>query len=283
MPSVPFWPMDALSQPFNPCSAAERPWLPFSVRILAPFLLLFAGGAVATAYGAFPPEIARPLVAAGFHGGLVAAALASAWGRAGGWQRLAALLAGLLFLASLSAQLSPWGALAYLILPATLGALGVRHAQLRRIGWSWPQNRHAWFLATGVGLFLGAHLLLSASRTFGYPMRPTPVASLLGAIAYDAGANVLSAELFFRGAIFNFWQRQWGFWTGAVLSTGACLFRYVLDPALPRTFEVAVGAIFYLALLSLTNCALLALSGSLVPSLLAALSFFGAYRTLQLW
>jgi len=159
----------------------------------------------------------------------------------------------------------------------------MRHPQLRRIGWDRPSNRHSWFLGAGAGLFLGAHLLLSASRTFGYPVRLTPVASLLAAIAYDAGANVLSAELFFRGAIFNFWQRRWGFWAGAVLSAGACLLRYVLDPALPRTPEVFAGLLFYLALLSLTGCALFALSGSLLPGALAAFVFFGAYRTLQLW
>lgn len=275
--------MDLLSQRFNPAGDRERARLPFPLRIFSPFLLVFTGGALGVAGGVIPPEISRSLVTAGFHGGLLAAALASAWGRAGGWQGPAWCLVGLLFLASLSAQRVPWGAPAYLLPPLALWALGRHHPQLRRIGWNWPSSRHSWFLGVGAGLFLGAHLLLSASRTFGYPIRLTPAAPLLAAIAYDAGANVLSAELFFRGAIFNFWQRRWGFWAGAVLSTGVCLLRYVVDPALPRTPEVFAGLLFYLALLSLTGCALFALSGSLLPGALAILVFFGAYRTLQLW
>lgn len=275
--------MDALSQSFNPVEGAARTRLPFPPGIVGPFLLLFAGGAGAAAQGALPSEIALSLASAGFHGGLLAAALASAWGRTGGWQGPAWLLAALLFLATLSAQLAPWGAVAYLLPPLTLWALGVRLPQLRRIGWGWPRSRSTWFLGAGMGLFLGGHLLLSASRTLGYPMRLTPAAPLLAALAYDAGANVLSAELFFRGVIFNFWHRRWGFWAGAALSTGACLLRYVVDPALPRTLEVTIGLLFYLTLLSLASCVLLALSGSLLPSVMAALFFFGAYRTLRLW
>lgn len=274
--------MDALSQPFNPVGDAARPWLPFSPGAVVPFLLLFAVSAVAALGGWAPPGITRPLATAGFHGALLGAALASAWGRNPGWRRPAWLLAGLVFVASLSAQLPPWGVLAHLLLPLALWALGRSHPQLRRIGWSWPEQSRALLLGAGVGLFFGTHLLLSASRTFGYPVRPAPLAPLFSAMAYDAGANVISAELFFRGVIFNFCQRRSGFWVGALLSTGACLVRYMLDPALPRTVEVLAGALFYLALLSLASCALFALSGSLLPSVLAMFFFFGAYRLLQL-
>lgn len=274
--------MDALTYLFSPLRDAEPRWLPFSPGVMLPFLFLFVGGAVATAGGVISPDLGRPFATAGFHGGLLAAALASAWGRTGGWQGPAWLLACLLFGASLSVRLSPWGALVYLLPPLALGALGARHLPLRRIGWRWPDESRAWLLGAGAGLFLGAHLWLSASRSFGYPIRLTPVAPLLAAIAYDAGANVLSAELFFRGAMFNFWQRRWGFWAGAILSTVACLLRYAGDPALPRVPEVFAGLLFYLALLGVTSCALLALSGSLLPSALAAFFFFGAYRALQL-
>jgi len=274
--------MDPLTHPFSPLRDAARRWLPFSLAALLPFLVLFTGGAVGAAWGVVSPEIARPLATAGFHGGLLAAALASAWGGTDGWYGTAWLLAGLLFLASLSVRLSPWGALAYLLPPLTLWALGGRHPALRRIGWTWPGSNRAWLLGAGAGLFLGAHLWLSASRTFGYPIRLTPVAPLLTAIAYDAGANVLSAELFFRGVTFNFWQRRWGFWAAAILSTAICLLRYAGDPALPRAPEVFAGLLFYLALQGVTSCAILALSGSLLPGALAALFFFGAYRALQL-
>src|SRR3990170_2197387 len=132
----------------------------------------------------------------------------------------------------------------------------------------------------GVGGFLGGHLLLSASRTLGYPIRVGPPAWYLSALLYDVGANVLSAECFFRGTLFNRWQRRWGFWPGALAATGLSILRYLVDPALPRVAELMVGAVFYLALLSLSGCALLWYSGSLLPSLAASLAFFGAYRTL---
>lgn len=275
--------MDALTDPLNPLRDTEGARLPFPLGALIPFLLVFAGGGVAAAVGIVSPDIARPLATAGFHGGLLAAALASAWGRTRGWLGPAWLLAGLLFLASLSVRLSPWGAFAYTLVPLTLWALGRRHPLLRRIGWSWPEDYRIWLLGAGAGLFLGAHLLLSASRTFGYPIRLTPVAPVLAAIAYDAGANILSAELCIRGAMFNFWQRRWGFWAGTIVSTVIYLLRYAGDPALTPTLEVAVGLMFYLALLSVAGCAILALSGTLLPSALAALLFFSAYRTLQLW
>jgi len=272
--------MDALGQPFDPLKAAASGWLPFSPRAVWPFLLLFAGGIAASIGDGVPREVALALGAAGFHGALVAAALASALGRSG-WQRPAWLIAVALFGATAAAQREPWGAAAYLVVPLALAALGARHAELGRIGLRRPESNVAWLLGAGAGLFLGGHLLLSASRTFGYPIQPAPAAPVLAAIAYDAGANVISAELFFRGVIFNFWHRRQGFWAGATLSTGACLLRYVLDPALPRTVEVTIGAVFYVTLLSLASCALLALSGSLLPSMLAGLCFFGAYRTLR--
>lgn len=273
--------MDALSRPFDPGRGQRPRWLPFPARAVVPFV--FLGAVVMVPQDAVPRQLVLSIAGAGFHGALLSAAFAAAWGKTRGWQRPAWLLAGLLFLAMLSAQLLAWGAVAYLLVPLALGVFGMRRPELRRIGWRWPEDRPTWLLGAGVGLFLGGHLLLSASRTLGYPLRPDPVEPLLAAIAYDAGASVLSAELFFRGVIFNFWQRRRGFWVGAILSTGACLLRYALDPTLPRTLEVAIGALFYVTLLSLASCALVTLSGSLLPSILASLFFFGAYRTLQLW
>lgn len=256
--------------------------MPFRLKHLSPFLFLFGGGALAVTYGFLPSAIARPLVVAGFHGGLMAGAFAAAWGEGTGWRRPAWLLAGPLFLASLFAQITPWGALAYLALPLALWILAGRDRRLRRIGLAWP-GQQAWWLGIGVGLFLGGHLIFSASRTLGYPMRLTPPSPVLAALAYDLGANVLSAELFFRGALFNFWNRRRGFWAAAGLSTGACLIRYLADPALPRTPELTLGAVFYLTLLSLAGCGLLSLSGSVLPASAAGLLFFSAYRTLRIW
>jgi hypothetical protein len=70
------------------------------------------------------------------------------------------------------------------------------------------------------------------------------------------------------------------FWPAALASTGLSLVRYLLDPALPASAEVRVGAVFYLGVIGLVACAFRARSGSLVPGYLAALAFFAAYRML---
>jgi len=117
----------------------------------------------------------------------------------------------------------------------------------------------------------------------GYQFRLVPAERPLAALAYDVGANVLSAECFFRGALFGSWQRRWGFWGAAGAATGLSVLRYLVDPALPRTLEALVGAFFYLSLLGLSGCALLAWSGSLLSPALASLLFFAAYRMLTGW
>lgn len=131
-----------------------------------------------------------------------------------------------------------------------------------------------------IGAFLGGHLLVSASRTFGYRVRADPVAIALW-IAYDLGANVLAAECFFRGALFNRAHRRGSFAAAVGLSTAGCLVRYLVDPLLPRTAAIVIGMVFYLSLVSVASCWLLRWSGSLVPGMAAALLFFAAYRLLE--
>lgn len=94
------------------------------------------------------------------------------------------------------------------------------------------------------------------------------------------GANAVSAEWLFRGALFCRWWRRWRFWPAAALSTTLAVGRYLLDPALPRTLEIWAGAVFYMAVLGLGCCALRAWSGSLVPGYLATVAFFAVYRML---
>ncbi|MFQ5829982.1 MAG: hypothetical protein ACE5JD_12630 [Candidatus Methylomirabilia bacterium] len=273
--------MDLLSQPFDPLGRDWRAALPIPVGALWPFALLLTVGAGAEALEVAPRILTRPLVVAGFHGGLLGGALGAAWGRKQGWQGPSSLLAALLLLAGASYQANPWGGVAYLLVPLALVRLGLGAPELRRIGWTRPEGLCSALLGAALGLFLGAHLLFSASRTLGYQMHVSP-RDFLAAFAYDMGANVLSAELCIRGTLFNAWHRRWGFWPGALLGTGAILFRYLIDPSLPRTLEVTAGLFLYLSLLSLGGCALMARSGSVLPSLVSSLCFFGAYRTLHL-
>lgn len=273
--------MDVLTHSFDPARPGHGPLVPFPPRVFAPFAALGLFGMFAGHLGWISPGAMRVLGVVGFHGGLLAASLAAAWEGAAGWGPPAARVALSLVIAAAACAAAPWGCLAYLLPSAVMARLALRRPECLRMGLAPRAPWRALGLGAAVGCFLGAHLLLSASRTFGYPLRLTPAAPYLSAVLYDAGANVLSAECFFRGTLFNRWQRRWGFWPGALAATGLSLVRYLLDPALPGVLEMMVGAVFYLALLSLAGCALLWYSGSLWPSLAAALAFFSAYRMLQ--
>lgn len=209
------------------------------------------------------------------HGALLATALAWATRGAGQAWVAIALLGG----AAAAARLGPPGALLYLA-PALWVALLAARGRLAPLGLAPRIPGRALVAGIGVGLFLGAHLLVSASRTFGYRLRGDPVEVALW-IAYDVGANVLAAECFFRGALFNRTQRRASFATGVVVSTAACLVRYLVDPLLPRTAAIVIGTVFYLSLVSVANCWLLWWSGSLVPAFATSLIFFAAYRLLE--
>src|SRR5574337_881777 len=268
--------MDPLTRAFDPARPGRGRLLAFRLRVFAPFLAMALGGLVSDRLGWTAVPMTKILGVAGFHGGLLAASLAGAWEGARGWGPPAALIALSLLIAAAACTLGPWGCLAYLLPLAALARVIRRHPECGRLGLGRGVDWSA--LAGGVlgGCFLGAHLLFSASRTLGYPVRPSLPAAYLAGVLYDAGANVLSAECFFRGTLFNRWQRRWSFWPAALATTGLSILRYLADPALPRALELMVGAVFYLALLSLLGCALLWRSGSLFPSLGASFVFFAA-------
>ena len=257
--------MLALEQPL----VRDRPGL-FDRTPLVALGALAAASAIAVA--ALPPAAARIVGLAAVHGGLLGIALAwtAARARGEGWAPLEAAL--LLVVAATSAHLAPWGALAYAVLPVWLAWRRPR----------WFAGMQGLAIAGGAlfGFLLAAHLLVNASLTLGYRVHGGPWAKLMGWWAYDIGANVLAAEAFFRGALFERAYRRWSFAGAAALSTAASLARYLVDPLLPRSLEAAAGAIFYLALLGAGNCWLLARTGSLAPPLAAATFFFCAYRLL---
>jgi membrane protease YdiL (CAAX protease family) len=123
--------------------------------------------------------------------------------------------------------------------------------------------------------------MITASLTLGYRISWAVTLSLASWLAYDLGANVLAAECFFRAALFDRLQRRWSFGAAAAVSTAACVARYMIDPLLPRALEVAAGAAFYIALLSVGNCWLYWRSGSVMPGLAAGCVFFAVYRLLH--
>jgi Type II CAAX prenyl endopeptidase Rce1-like len=227
-----------------------------------------------TASATLTEPAARVIGLAAAHGALLGTAVAwSSGGRPSDrWAPVEAAL--VLAVAAGCAGLHPWGAIAYLAVPTWLA--------WRRGGWRRAGTRSIVAVAGGAvfGLGLGAHLLVNAALTFGYRVRSGPFGELAAWWAYDLGANVLAAEVFFRGALFERAYRKWSFGAAAAVVTSATLARYLADPLLPHSLGMAAGAIFYIALLAAGNCWLVARTGSLAPSLTASLVFFGAYRLL---
>ena len=160
-------------------------------------------------------------------------------------------------------------------------AVGDPGRAARAVGLTIVPSRAALLAAVGMGSGLALHLLVTASRTLGYPIVVDRPSRVLAALAYDVAVNVPCAEVVFRGALFNRVQRRWSFATALLVSTVACVLRYLLDPALPKIPEVMLGAVVYLGLLSAGNAWLFWWSGSLVPGLLSSLLFFTAYHTLR--
>jgi membrane protease YdiL (CAAX protease family) len=260
--------MRALEEPL----AREQPGLLHGTPLLA-LAMLAAGWAVATA--ALPEVAARVVGLAVAHGALLGTALA--WTTAGArrdrWAPLEAAL--VLGAAAACARLHPLGMLAWVAVPAWLAWR--RPARLGARAW-----RPGPAVGGGAifGLLLGGHLLVNTSLTFGYRVRTGPLVELAEWWAYDLGANVLAAELFFRGALFERAYRRWSFATAAAISTAAAVVRYLADPLLPHSIGIAAGATFYMAVLGAGNCWLLARTGTLGPPLAATALFFGAYRLL---
>jgi hypothetical protein len=215
------------------------------------------------------------------HAGFLSAGWVLALQGHGSWHGPALRGAGALIVASVAAKLSPVGAVAYLLVPLVIARDATAwHARLERVGWRTPREARAPFVGAASGVFLGVHLLFAASLMLGYPVAVPDGRRYLAAVAYDLGANALTAEWLFRGAIFSGLWRRWSFWPAAAASTGLALVRYLLDPALPQTAELIAGVMFYMLLLGLGCCALRAWSGSLLPGYLATVAFFAAYRIL---
>jgi hypothetical protein len=269
-----------LTSPFEPDRVPLDGW-PWSslLQVALPTLGLIGVALAVECHGGPLGPLGTALGAGAAHGGLLGAGWALAGRGRPGWRGPALRLGLIVTAAALAARAHAWGGLAYLAVPLALLWEVRRRPEVRLIGAWRPQPRQV-ALGLTAGAFLGLHLLVTASLTFGYAVRVTSAASYAAAVAYDVGANALSAEWLFRGALFSHWWRSWAFWPAAGLSTACALLRYLADPNLPHVPEVALGAVFYLALLGVGACALRALTGSLVPGYAASVGFFAAYRTL---
>jgi hypothetical protein len=245
-------------------------------RLLVALACLVAAALGLASRTLLPTAVTRIVGVAAGHGALLATALAWAGCRPGSGIVAIVLLAA----AAAATALSPAGALAYLAVPLWVAHLAWR-GRLAALGLGCPVPRRALLAAVALGAFLGGHLLVSASLTLGVHLRPGRGAVVLAALGYDVGANVLAAECFFRGALFDRVQRRWSFAAGLAVATVAYVARYLVDPLLPKSVEWVVGALFYLTLLSAGNCWLFWWSGSLVPGIVSALLFFAAYRLLE--
>jgi hypothetical protein len=271
--------------------ALDQPWKPRRSALLAetPLALIatLGGSWLAVAWlaaaGWLPAAVLGVATLTATHGGLLAVALS--WGEADAGvrspPRTAMITIALIGAGATAATLDARASVALAGTPAWLAILALR-GRLTGLGLTPGVAVRPVLVGGMIGALLGGHLLYSASQTLGYPLRGGGWPPLLVLWAYDIGANVISAECFFRGALFNRLQRRRSFGQAAALATGPALVRYLNDPLLPSQIEVRVGALFYLTILGVVNCWLLWWSGSLVPGLLAAALFFLAYRALAI-
>ena len=259
-----------------PCARpTERLGADTPLALLAVLALGTAATWALVEHGTLPSRAMQVAGVTAGHGALLATALAWARVRAASGVVAIALLA----LAASAAARGGFGALAYLGPPLWVVWLA-RRGGLASLGLGAPVPLRGVIVGVAAGVLVSSHLLVSASRTLGVHVRLDDVPEVLTAVGYDIGANVLAAECFFRGALFNRAQRRWPVAFAATLATTGYVVRYLVDPLLPKSIELVVGAVFYLALLGAINCWLLWWSESLVPGLLSALVFFAAYRTL---
>src|SRR5215510_1444703 len=249
------------------------------IQSLAGALVLLAGGLAMAGWEGAAGPLGRALMSAAFHAGFLAAGWALILDGSG-WHRPALRIAMLLVVVSLLSKVTAWGFAAYLVLPIALFVEARRWRRSTMAGIAVP-NLRSTAVGALAGAFLGGHLLLTSALTFGYLVRIDSASAYLGAVAYDVGANALSAEWLFWGALFSRWWRRWSFALAATLATGCAVCRYVFDPNLPSAVETRLGAVFYMGLLSFASCGLRAWSGSLAPGYLATVAFFLAYRTLS--
>jgi membrane protease YdiL (CAAX protease family) len=270
----------ALEVPLDRCAArrAAPPVAPLLVLILGlgtVWVLVRAGG--------LPGSVLGVTTTVAGHGALLALAFGAASGAEAPAVVMRRILVTLLLLtpAAAATAVAPAGAVLYLAHAVWLLGLAAR-GRLVALGLARPLPLGATALGGLLGLALGGHLLASAALTLGYRLRTDGIGLWLAAVAYDVGANVPSGELLFRGVLFDRLQRRTSFAAAASVATAAWVARYLLDPSLPASIETVAGAVVYLGLLGTASCWLFWWSGSLVPSLVAALVFFATYRALAM-
>ena len=269
-----------LSAPFDP-GAAAAPRRPRAALVAIAGLagLLVAAGVAWELLGRGPAGLGRALALGAAHAGLIGLGwvLTTA---APGWWRPVIRLGVAVILATIAARLVPWGP-ARARAPADPAAGGGRGASAAARAGAGAVSDRPRRPGSGRGRVLRRPSARHRLADLRLPPGPqTGARAYASALAYDVGANVLSAEWLFRGAVFSALWRRGGFWPAALASTALALLRYLIDPALPHAPEARAGAVFYLGLVGLTGCALRAWSGSLLPGYLAGLGFFAAYRLL---
>jgi len=250
------------------------------VVLLVALAAALAACAMLAARGWLPRAALGAAAVTAGHGALIATALAwTARDDADAWDPRRATAVALVLIAagaSLAAS-ARHGAFGHLLLPVA-GLVLIRRGRLAGVGLESRPPLRAVVVGAGVGAFLGAHLLLSASLTHGHGLRGDGLVAWLAAVSYDAGLNVVSSELLFRGALLRRALARWPLAPAIALSTGASLARYLVDPLLPGAVETVVGAVAYLTLLGVASAWLAWWSASVAPAMAASLAFFAAYR-----
>ena len=166
--------------------ALDRPWRPGTRPLLADTptrLLVTLAGAVAAGLLLadripLPPGALRVVGVAAGQGALLATALA--WAGCGTRSGVVAIV--VLVAAAVATTLDPAGALGYLLVPLWVAWLA-RSGRLAALGLAGVVPGRAVLAAVLLGVFLGGHLLVSASLTLGVRLRAGRGGLVLAALA----------------------------------------------------------------------------------------------------
>jgi len=272
--------MVLLSAPFDAVRPGplRLPWKA-GLQIAGAVLAVLLAGLVVEMRAGASASTGRAFAGAAVHAGFLGIGWVVIAGQRAAWRGPVLRLAAVVLAASLVSRLGGWAPLAYLIVPAAVLTETRGRAEFTASGLAWPDLGAATLGVAG-GAFLGIHLLVTSSLTFGHLVRVDEAGAYWTAAAYDVGISALTVEWLFRGALFSTAWRCWAFAPAVAFSTGLTVLRYVLDPNLPATPEVWLGAALYTGLIGAAACALRAWSRSLLPGYLMTVTFFLAYRAL---
>ncbi len=167
-----------------------------------------------------------------------------------------------------------WGAWHVLALLSVLWLVRRYPREMRAMGLSrenWRRNVRFGVLGGGV---LAGHFLFALAFTGGRSLA-LPALPDFAWQAFFEVASSLANELFFRGAVYRYLERErhWGYWRAALVSASLNVLVYLVKVKWSGDALTAVGVLFYIFMISMINARLYRWTRNLTPCYISALIF----------